>query len=228
MLELFSQQEGRIGAIARGVRSASKAGPSRKRSLLQPFVPLQLVLSGRGELRTVGQLEALGTGIALQGERLLSALYVNELLVRLLPLHEKEPALFEEYGRLMRSLAGSEPLEPMLRNFELLLLDSLGYGLQFDHDVQSGAPIHNEGWYHLHADGGFGEQLNTPDKNEQENFYRGAQLLKIAERDFSDKQVRVTAKRLLRTVLQQHLGKRELVSRTLFGKVSPPTSPSQA
>ncbi len=228
LLELFSDHEGRIGAIARGVRSASKAGPSRKRSLLQPFIPLQLALSGRGELRTVGQLEALGTGIPLQGERLMSALYINELLVRLLPVHEKEPALFEEYGTLMRALAGSEPLEPLLRNFELMLLDALGYGLQFDHDVQSGTPIHNDGWYHLHADGGFGEQLKAPDRHEQENFYRGAELLLIAQRDFSLKPVRLTAKRLLRTVLQQHLGKRELVSRTLFGKVTPPTSPSLA
>jgi DNA repair protein RecO (recombination protein O) len=228
LLELFSHHEGRIGAIARGVRSASKSGPSRKRSLLQPFIPLQLVLSGRGELRTVGQLEALGSGVPLQGERLLSALYINELLVRLLPVHEKEPALFEEYGTLMRALAGNEPLEPLLRNFELLLLDSLGYGLQFDHDVQSGSPIHSDQWYHLHADGGFGAQLNAPNQHEQDIFYRGAELLMIAQRDFSQESVRRTAKRLLRTVLQQHLGKRELVSRSLFGKVSPPTSPSLA
>ncbi len=227
LLELFSNQEGRIGAIARGVRSASKSGPSHKRSLLQPFVPLQLALSGRGELRTVGQLEALGSGVALQGERLMSALYINELLVRLLPVHEKEPALFDEYGNLLRALAGHEQLEPLLRNFELLLLDSLGYGLQFDHDVQSGMPIHNAGWYHLHADGGFGEQLNSPGQHDQETFYRGSDLLMIARRDFSEESVRRTAKRLLRTVLQQHLGKRELVSRTLFGKVTPPpTSPS--
>jgi DNA repair protein RecO (recombination protein O) len=228
LLELFSQQEGRVGAIARGVRSGSKAGPSRKRSFLQPFIPLQLALSGRGELRTVGQLEALGSGIALQGERLMSALYVNELLVRLLPVHEKEAALFEEYGTLLRSLAGPQPLEPLLRNFELTLLDALGYGLQFDHDAQSGVPLRDDCWYHLHADGGFGAQLSTPDQHDQETFYRGAELLMIARRDFSQENARKTAKRLLRIVLQRHLGQRELVSRTLFGKVTLPTSPSLA
>ncbi|MES2604618.1 MAG: recombination protein O N-terminal domain-containing protein, partial [Pseudomonadota bacterium] len=108
LLDLFTLEEGRTGAVARGVRTAAKGSASGKRALLQPFLPLQVALSGRGELRTLGQVEALGPGMVLHGERLLSALYVNELLVRLLPYHEKEHLLFEEYSKLLLALASDD------------------------------------------------------------------------------------------------------------------------
>jgi DNA repair protein RecO (recombination protein O) len=222
LLDLFTVEEGRVGAVARGVRTASKGNASGKRSLLQPFVPLQVALSGRGELRTLGQVEAVGPCIAVHGERLLSALYINELLVRLLPNHEKEGPLFEEYSTLLPALAGDAPLEPLLRNFELQLLDALGYGLQFGHDVETGEAIQPDGWYHLHVDGGFGRQLAAGQHTDTHSLYAGSELLSIAQRDFAGDAVRRTAKRLLRRALQQHLGKRELGSRLLFSKPTVP------
>lgn len=227
LLELFTRDQGRQSALARGVRSGGgKRGANYKRSLLQPFIPLQVSLAGRGELRTVAQLEAAGPAMLLQGERLLSALYINELLVRLLPVHVHEEQVFDDYGRLLQSLAGHEELEPLLRNFELSLLDALGYGLQFDHDAQSGEPLQPEAWYHLHDGGGFVRQLGTATSGSETTLYRGDELLAIGQRDFSRELQRKTAKRLLRTVLQQHLGKRELQSRSLFAR--PKTSPSQS
>ncbi|HTQ99690.1 MAG TPA: DNA repair protein RecO [Candidatus Acidoferrum sp.] len=225
LLELFSRDGGRQSAIARGVRTAGKRGTNYKRSLLQPFIPLQLTLAGRGELRTVGQLEAAGPAVPLQGERLLSGLYVNELLVRLLPPHENEQPLFDEYTGLLHALAGEQPLEPLLRTFELLLLDVLGYGLQLDHDADSGESIDGLAWYHLHEGGGFVRHVGTATPDVAANLYRGEELIRIARRDFADEHVRRTAKRLLRLVLQQHLGKRELTSRSLFAR--PKTSPPQ-
>jgi DNA repair protein RecO (recombination protein O) len=219
LLDLFSEEEGRISAVARGVRTSAKGSSSGKRALLQPFLPLSVALSGRGELRTLGPIEALGAGLIIQGERLLSALYVNELLVRLLPHHEKEAVVFQEYGTLLYALAGETLLEPLLRTFELQLLDALGYGLQFGYDVDSGETVQPDYWYHLHIDGGFARQLGNGATLDTHALYRGNDLIRIARRDFTDEVVRKTAKRLLRSVLQQHLGKRELGSRALFGKL---------
>lgn len=222
LLDLFTQEEGRVGAIARGVRAVGKGKAISKRSLLQPFVPLQVSLAGRGELRTLGQTEALSAGIPLLGERLLSALYVNELLVRLLPSHEKESEVFEDYGRLLQALAGSAELEPLLRNFELQLLDVLGYGLQLTHDVVTGEVIHAEAWYQLQQDGGFIRQPASV--SDTLTLYAGNDLLALVRRDFSSVETRRSAKRLLRSALQQQLGSRELASRALFAKPMVPTS----
>lgn len=217
LLDFFTLEEGKVSAVARGVR-ASKTG---KRSLLQPFVPLQLALAGKGELRTLGQIEAISVGASLVRDRLLSALYVNELLVRLLPPHEKEAMLFLQYGKLLQNLSGSAALEPLLRNFELLLLDALGYGLQLTHDAETGEVMQPSAHYHLQGDGGFVRQWETSGAASPDaSLYPGVDLLCIGARDFSTDSARKTAKRLLRTVLQQHLGQRELGSRALFGKPS--------
>jgi DNA repair protein RecO (recombination protein O) len=215
LLDFFTEPQGRVSAIARGVRTAKTGAASGRRSLLQPLTPLQVSLSGRGELRALGQVEARGVGLALRGEHLLSALYVNELLVRLLPAHEQEAALFSEYGKLLHGLQQSADIEPMLRNFELLLLESLGYGLQLGHEVHSGDLITASSYYALHPDGGFVAQIPL---SAQEALYAGGDLLNIAKRDFGSADTRKAAKHLLRQVLQQHLGSRPLMSRSLFGK----------
>jgi DNA repair protein RecO (recombination protein O) len=222
LLDLFTQEEGRVGAIARGVRAVGKGKAISKRSLLQPFVPLQVSLSGRGDLRTLGQTEALSAGVPLLGERLLSALYVNELLVRLLPAHEKEAEVFDDYSRLLYALAGNAGLEPLLRSFELQLLDVLGYGLQLTHEVVTGEIIHADAWYQLQGEGGFIRQ--PPGVSDTLVLYAGNDLMAMARRDFSNVETRRAAKRLLRTALQQQLGSRELASRALFAKPALPTS----
>ena len=64
LLDVLSRDHGRIGLVARGVRSARSRTP---RSLLQPFAPLQLGWSGRGELSTLNSAEAAGAALPLSG-----------------------------------------------------------------------------------------------------------------------------------------------------------------
>jgi DNA repair protein RecO (recombination protein O) len=68
----------------------------------------------------------------LAGERLLAALYVNELLLRLTPRNDPAPALFDLYARLRGELAAPDSLSWTLRRFERDLLDALGVGLPWD------------------------------------------------------------------------------------------------
>jgi DNA repair protein RecO (recombination protein O) len=213
LLDLLTLEHGRISALARGAR-----GPrSRTRALLQPLQPLQVTLAGSGELLSLRQVEARGAALLLSGERLFAALYLNELLVRLLPGHESEAGLFELYAGTLQCLATDRDMEPRLRSFELGLLELLGYGLQFDQESHSSKPVVNEAWYYFAEDGGFVRQLQIDESHSLAvDLYPGHELLRIGMQDFSVASTRGYAKRLLRQALRRHLSERPLTSRELF------------
>lgn len=124
----FLTPQGKVRAVLR--RARGKGG-----SLVRPFVPLEVELRGRGELKNVGRLDAVGIAAWLHGDALFSGLYLNELLMRLLPAEAPHPALFEHYTLTLQALADGRALEPLLRSFEWRLLDELGYAFALDHDV---------------------------------------------------------------------------------------------
>lgn len=137
LLEIFGCEAGRMGLVARGA-----AGPhSRLKGLLQPFAPLLLSWSGGGDLAMLTAAEEAARPIMLAPDRILAGLYANELLVRLLPRHDSQPALFTAYQTLLAALATVLYPEPALRCFEKHLLKELGYGLTLDREVASGLPI---------------------------------------------------------------------------------------
>src|SRR5215475_5179349 len=76
ILEVITRDHGRLTLFARGVR-----GPKAKlASVLQPFCPLLLSWSGRGEAAQLTGAEAAGESLAVPGEALMPAFYLNELL----------------------------------------------------------------------------------------------------------------------------------------------------
>jgi DNA repair protein RecO (recombination protein O) len=215
LLDFFTEESGRVSAIARGIRNPK----AKQKALLQPFIPLYISLSGRGDLQTLRLAEARSTALFLKGEALFSALYINELMVRMVAGHEKDKALFDAYSTALEELSSGAEIEPLLRSFELCLLENLGYGLQLTHEADSDNPVVAEGWYYLQADGGYVRQQQVAELDvgiSSSNLYSGAALQKIAKADFSETDTRKAAKRLLRLVLQQHLSERPLGSRELF------------
>jgi DNA repair protein RecO (recombination protein O) len=126
-----------LGLVARGAASAR----SRLKSVLQPFVPLLLSWSGTGDLATLTVAEATERPVPLPPSQVLAGLYVNELLVRLLPRQDSLPGLFAAYRALLAELAAVADAEPPLRRFEKCLLEELGYGLSLDREAASGMPI---------------------------------------------------------------------------------------
>ncbi|MFZ5960982.1 DNA repair protein RecO [Pseudomonas knackmussii] len=199
----FFTPEGRLRAVLRGARGKSGA-------LARPFVPLEAEFRGRSELKNVSRLEAAGIPNLLASEALFSGLYLNELLIRLLPAEVPHPDLFEHYRATLPLLAAGRPLEPLLRAFEWRLLDELGYGFALDRDIvgQSVAP---QGLYRLLPDAGL-----EPVGELQPGLFHGADLLAMAEADWSAPGALAAAKRLMRQALAPHLGGRPLVSRELF------------
>ncbi|MCQ4345880.1 DNA repair protein RecO [Pseudomonas stutzeri] len=201
----FLTPGGRLRAVLRGARG--KAG-----SKARPFLPLELALRGHGELKTVASLEAAGIPHLLVGDALFSGLYLNELLIRLLPAEDPHPALFEHYAATLAALAAGRPLEPLLRAFEWRLLDDLGYGFALDHD-SLGQPIDPDTRYQWLPEAGFQAVALL-----QPGLFLGRELLALAQADWTAPGALLAAKRLMRQALAPHLGGRPLVSRELFIK----------
>ena len=212
LLDLITRDHGRISAVARGVRNRK----SKNRALLQPFVPLLVNLSGKSELKTLGQVETLSNMPALQQHALFAALYLNELLVRLLHKQEGDEEVFALYEKALQELAQHKSLEPVLRAFEIDLLEILGYGLDFSvlHVRSLGEP--EAGYYHYNAEQGFqAVKAENTDK-----YYPADELYRIAQKDFTQASTLRFAKRLPRSAFAVHLGDKALASRSLFRKNS--------
>lgn len=211
LLDVLTAEHGKIGLVARGARRKSRKGNTA--AVLQPFTPMLLGFSGRGELKTLTASESAGRPQALLGERLFSGLYLNELLVRLLHRHDPHPELFAAYGVALNGLATSDDVDQILRRFELVLISELGYGFELDVDGHSGEAIQASTWYTYHPE--FGLVALGQQSSPEQAAFRGAELLAIAADDFSG-EARQTAKRLARRVLAEQLGETPLRSRELF------------
>jgi len=212
LLEVLTAEYGRLSLVARGARRKARGGSSGS-ALLQPFIPLLLSFSGRAELKSLTAKEAAGKLHELRGERLFSAMYVNELLVRLLHRHDPHPQLFAAYTEALQALAREDVVDTTLRHFEFKLLDELGYSFDLALDADSGERVQAHLWYHYIPDLGLVAKADATDPSR--SAYAGADLIIMAGGQFGGS-VRVTAKRLLRQALAGHLGDAPLRSRELF------------
>ncbi len=209
LVELFTAECGRLSLVARGSR-----GPrSPLKGLLQPFMQLCVSWRGSGDLKTLVQVEADGPFLRLPGERLFSGLYLNELLYHLLERHTAFPELFSYYRQALGLLVTTPDPQPVLRQFELLLLECLGYGVDFQHAADSGQPIVADAGYRYLADSGF---VSAEPGASAGDLFLGAELQALGAHRFTEPSVLRAAKRFCRLALAPLLGTRALKSRALF------------
>jgi DNA repair protein RecO (recombination protein O) len=211
LLEVFSRHHGRLGLVARGARSAR----ARWRGQLQGFSRLLLSWSQRGELGTLTGLDARSGTVALAGRQLLSAYYLNELILRLLARHDPHPGIFDAYERALQELGSHE--EPALRIFEKRLLEELGYGLLLDRTADSGLPVEPEVTYGYQLERGPVRCDNPADSG---LYLRGSSLLSLHHEALADPQASRDAKRLLRAALSIYLGSRPLRTRDVSRRLA--------
>lgn len=209
IVEFLARHHGRIGMVARGARS----GRNPRGALLQPFHPLLAGWSGRGELATLGHVEAAGRSLPLSGEASLQGLYVNELMVRLTHRHDPHPALFDEYGATLQALVEA-PGEATLRRFEGRLLGHLGYAPPLLERADGGGAVQPDARYCYHP--GSGPVPAPADERTAGLVVGGGTLHAMAAEDYRDAVVLREAKAVMRAVLATHLGDRPLASRALF------------
>jgi len=220
LLELLSRDHGRVGLVARGVRGARSR---LSRSVLQPLTPLLVGWSGAGELATLTAAEAAGAPLAMSGEALLCALYVNELVARLVPRNDAHAEVFDAYLAALTRLAGSDTPAWTLRRFERDLLAQLGYGAVLDSEAESGVALAPDNHYAYRLDSG-----PVPWRGAEDGLrLRGSALLALAQ----DRQPPVddlrALRRLMRALIAHHLGGKDLQAWSLF-HASPPPADSAA
>ena len=209
LVELLSRDHGRVGVVARGVRGARSR---LSRSVLQPLIPLLVSWSGTGELATLTAAEAAGTSLALSGEALLCALYVNELVARLLPRNDAQAEVFDEYLAALTRLAGSDAPAWTLRRFERDLLAQLGYAALLDSEAENGAPLDPAGEYAYRLDAG-----PVPWRGAGDGLrLRGSALLGLAQDVQPDSEDLRALRRLMRALIAHHLGGSSLRAWSLF------------
>ncbi|OCH13065.1 MULTISPECIES: DNA repair protein RecO [unclassified Aliivibrio] len=208
ILDVFSEEYGRLSIISKGARSKR----SNLKGVLQAFTPLLMKWSGKGSMRTLRQAESISLAIPLTGINLYSAMYINELVVRVIEQETPYPALFLDYLTALTELAQTNNPEPALRRFELALLSSLGYGVDFLHCAGSGEMVSPEMTYRYREQKGFMASI----RHDPLMSFKGNELIAISERRFITPEQLKAAKRFTRIALKPYLGGKPLKSRELF------------
>lgn len=215
IVDFFTPDYGRVSGVVKGVYGRSKS-TQQLRGLLQSLQCLQVQWLGKRELKTVISIEAKGRPALLTGSRLYCAIYVNELLIRLLHAQDGHESLFAAYESCLHGLQHAEELENCLREFEFFLLSDLGYGIDLCNDHEGGQ-IDAECNYCFQPTVGFVPVGAFEDEaRDSQSDFSGAELLQLAQQNYSDPAIRQTAKRLTRIALKPLLGDKPLQSRKLF------------
>lgn len=206
--EVLTREHGRLSLFARGVR-----GPkSRLGGVLQPFTPVLLSFTVRGEAGTLTGAEPapLPEGLPSLGpEPLMAAFYLSELVLKLTLRHDPQPEIHDHYHRAVLALRAGAPVARELRLFEKRLLESLGYGL----DLAASAEVPGQGvaeplGYHYRPSSG----LSAADASGAGTVSR-ATLRSLAEERLDDPQALEEARRLLRQAISACLEGRALKTR---------------
>ncbi len=208
LVDCLTLEGGRVSMVAKGARK----GKALQRRLLQPFTPLLLSYMGRGELYTLTAVEEAGALRRLAGERLACGLYLNELVVHLLPREEPAEELFAYYSHAIEALSTHHALGPLLRRFELSLLEAMGVAPSWARECSSGDAVLAERQYGLCVDGPVAASTLSTGAARID----GSTLLALARGEPQELAALPQAKRVLRYFVDLHLGGRALRSRELL------------
>lgn len=209
LLELLTEEHGRIGAVARGARGQR----SRWRGVLEPFQPVLVSWRGRGELLTLTGAEAGGRPLRFPGTRLAAAFYLSELVLRLLRRDDPAPDVFHAYGTALQTLAAPGEAEDVpLRLFEKRLLQALGYGLLLDVTADTGEPVQSHRSYRYDLE--YGPVETGADASGL--VISGEALLALHREQFASTASRAEVQRLTGAALGLYIGDRPLRSRSLY------------
>ena len=207
ILDLLTRHHGRLTLFAHGARRPK----SPLKAVLRPFQPLLLSWSGR-DGGTLTGAEMGGAAPPLPPDRLMSAFYLNELLLRLLAKEDRHERLYDAYAAALLRLAGSAD-HRTLREFEMLLLNELGYGPELAREAGSGTALAPDRYYHFEPGRGL---LAVRDAARDADTYIGRELLAVANGEFGGPEVLAAARRILGAAISHCLEGRGLASREVM------------
>ena len=227
ILQVWTEKHGRLGLVAKGARRPK----SSTRSVLVPFQLLALDWFGRGELRTLKTAEPAVPATPLGGASLLSAFYLNELLLKLTTRDDPHEALFGAYDAAITRLralsrvsasngvAEAAPqaprdIEPVLRRFELAMLQELGYAVELAREAGAHRPIEAGVEYFYVVERG---PIRATEGDAPSNAIRlsGQTLMDLECGRFDSPTTAAQSKQLMRILIHHSLNGQELATRSL-------------
>lgn len=218
ILQVWTEKHGRLGLVAKGARRPKSAS----RSLLVPFQPLVLDWFGRGELRTLKTAEPAAPATPLAGQSLLSAFYLNELLLKLTTRDDPHEELFRAYDEaigglrgISRSGGGQDQVERALRRFELKLLQELGYAVELSREAGTHAPIVAEREYLYVVERGPVPAPSGQETPANAVKLTGHTLIELDRGRLDDAHTVAQAKQLMRLLINHSLNGQELATRAM-------------
>lgn len=207
IVHLFTQEYGRVDGILRQIPPPQ-------------YQPVCLQATGKSELKNFTKLEILNQPVFFHGDAFFAGFYLNEIVLRLCPLEEAMPQTFQQYQLILlqlQQLASHEQaalfLRQILRQFEHVLLQELGYAIDFfvDANQQEILPVRH---YLFQLNDGF-----LPVAQASRSTLSGSLIAAIQNyedgRDFSHEQLQLLGK-LYRQMISSLLGDRPLKSRQLW------------
>ncbi|ENX21964.1 MULTISPECIES: DNA repair protein RecO [Acinetobacter] len=207
IVHLFTQEYGRVDGILRQIPPPQ-------------YQPICLQATGKSELKNFTKLEILNQPVFFHGDAFFAGFYLNEIVLRLCPLEEALPQTFEQYQLTLlqlQQLASHQQaslfLRQILRQFEHVLLQELGYAIDFSVDAnqQDILPLRH---YQFQLNDGF-----LPVAQASRSTLSGTLIASMQNhedgQDFSHEQLQLLGK-LYRQMISSLLGDRPLKSRQLW------------
>jgi DNA repair protein RecO (recombination protein O) len=210
LLDMLTLEQGLIRGVWRLPKKEARVIPG-------PFLCYEMEFAGRSDLKTVKSLESIKSSSSLEGLPLYAALYVHELLEKLLPINLPLPDVFELYKWLIESLHSGAPIAPLLRRFEVGLFSELGVGINMI-STGRGEVLEASQLYQFHYKFGLRPYYGEIPKQMPMLFVEGQVALNYHAGKWMDKQVLSLAKELHRNWLDSLLNGKPIVSRRLLPK----------
>ena len=207
IVDVFTKKNGKMSIIAKG----AKKPKSKFFGYLTPFTKLKIIYTGRSELKTLTNIDRdFSESTNSLSKTSYSLLYINELLTRLLPKDAVHEDLFKLYESFLVKIYSGENIELTLRSFELDMLEMLGYGLDFENEIDKNQSIDINKNYSFIPERGFRESKNS-------NF-SGKDIINIRMRNLSE-----VSKKHLKHITQESihfcLDGKNLSSREIFRRI---------
>jgi DNA repair protein RecO (recombination protein O) len=206
--DVFTESSGKVSIMAKGAKNPR----SKFFGHLLPFSALRIIVTGKSEMKTLTQIDSDFVSQSVKGPHdLYTYLYVNELMMRLLPKGLPNQELYDLYQNFVELARADAVSELDLRVFELDLLDVLGYGINFDTDSKDNSEFKDSVIYSYIPEKGF---HHTGDVE----GFSAKEILAIKNRTLKgiDK---LKLKQLLQVAISTCLDGRELSSREFFKKI---------
>tara|TARA_B100000287_G_C20606312_1_gene770218 strand:+ start:96 stop:791 length:696 start_codon:yes stop_codon:yes gene_type:complete len=206
--DIFTQSSGKLSIMAKGAKNPR----SKFFGHLVPFSELRIIVTGKSEMKTLTQIDSSFASQSSKGPHdLYTYLYVNELMIRLLPKGLPNQELYDLYKNFVELARADVISEIDLRAFELELLEVLGYGINFDTDIKNNSEFKDSIIYSYIPEKGFYNAGDADGFSSQEIF-----AIKNRELEKIDK---VKLKQLLLMAINACLDGRDLSSREIFKKI---------